>query len=109
MDARTRRIAENESLFRDINDRLGRDLQRLGADPGPVEFVCECGMVDCADPVTLSAAEYERVRSDALLFAVVPGHELPDVEDVVESNERFAVVRKGPESQPLVEQTDPRS
>ena len=109
MDPRTRRIAENESRFRDINERLGFDLHRLPGDPGPVDFVCECGMVDCAQPVSLALPEYEHVRSDPLLFAVVPGHELLDVEDVVERTDRYAIVRKHRESADLVKETDPRS
>ena len=109
MDPRTRRIAENESRFREINERLGADLQRLPVDPGPVAFVCECGMVDCALPVPLTVPEYEHVRSDPLLFAIVPGHELPDVEDVVERTDRYAVVRKHDETHELVTETDPRS
>lgn len=109
MDPRTRRIAENESRFREINERLGFDLHRLPGDPGRVDFVCECGMVDCALPVSLELSEYEHVRRDPLLFAVVPGHELPDVEDVVERTDRYAVVRKHGETHELVRETDPRS
>ena len=38
--------------------------------------------------------EYRAVRSEPELFAIALGHELPDVEDVVRTNERFSVVRK---------------
>ena len=109
MDARAKRIADNESRFRDINERLRTDLEAVGDDPAPVHFVCECGRIDCAEAVPLTLPEYEAVRSDALTFLVVPGHQVPDVEDVVGLNERFATVRKHPESADRVRATDPRS
>ena len=108
MDARARRIADNESRFREINERLRGDLRALPDDAGPIEFVCECGRIDCAQPVPLTLTEYEAVRASPLDFAVVPGHQSPDVEDVVDLNERFAHVRKHPASAPIVRSTDPR-
>ena len=108
MDERARRIADNESRFREINERLRDDLRRLPDDQEPVGFVCECGRVDCAAPVALTLKEYETIRASSLDFLVVPGHELGDVEDVVDVNERFARVRKHPEAAPHVRETDPR-
>ncbi|MDQ3741651.1 MAG: hypothetical protein M3320_07390 [Actinomycetota bacterium] len=108
MDARARRIADNESRFRAINERLRTDLTVLPDDQEPVDFVCECGQVDCAEPVRLTLAEYEAVRASSLDFAVAPGHQIGDVEDVVDFNERYARVRKHPESAEVVRESDPR-
>ncbi|HEV2062361.1 MAG TPA: hypothetical protein VGR12_05870 [Solirubrobacteraceae bacterium] len=108
MDERARRIAENETRFRRINERLREDLRALPDDGAPVDFVCECGHVECADPVPLSLNEYEAVRASSLEFFIVPGHEAPDVEDVVDVNERYARVRKHPEAAPHVRSSDPR-
>ena len=44
--------------------------------------------------VPLTETEYEHVRSEPDLFVVRPGHELENVEELVERNERFSVVRK---------------
>ena len=41
-------------------------------------------------------ADYEGLRSDATHFALLPGHELPDLEDVVARKEGFLVVQKRP-------------
>ena len=108
MDARAKRIADNESRFREINERLLEGLRALPEDEQPVEFVCECGGAECSQPVRLTIAEYEAVRASSLDFAVTPGHQAPDVEDVVEINDRYARVRKHPEVADRVRATDPR-
>lgn len=108
MDERARRIADNESRFREINERLRADLRALPDDEETVGFVCECGRVDCTEQVPLTLSEYETVRASSTDFAIVPGHEMGDVEDVVDVNERFARVRKHPETAPRVRATDPR-
>jgi hypothetical protein len=108
VDARARRIADNESRFREINERLRTDLAALPDDEAPVDFICECGRADCAETVRLTLAEYEAVRASSLDFAVVPGHQAPDVEDVVDLNERYARVRKHPEAADRVRASDPR-
>ena len=48
------------------------------------------------------------LRRLALLFAIVRGHEIPDVEDVVARNDRFDVVRKHIEEGVIARETDPR-
>jgi hypothetical protein len=105
MDARTRRIAENESRFRDINERLQLDLRRLPVGDDPVGFICECGKLDCTQSVPLTLDEYEGVRQDPATFAVLPGHQIPDAEDVLYSSDRYLIVRKNPPSLPVVEST----
>src|SRR3954447_7780006 len=87
------RIARNEATFRRINEDIerGRDADD---DTTLVGFVCECGSADCGRLMELTPAEYEQIRTDPCQFAIVPGHEIPDVEHVVERNDRYAVVRK---------------
>lgn len=103
LDERKRRIAENESRFRDINERLEADVAKLGLQADPIDFVCECGVSACTMTVTLSLDEYRHVRQDRLLFAVVPGHELPEAEDVITRTERYVVVRKHVDAAEIVE------
>jgi hypothetical protein len=52
--------------------------------------------------------EYEGVRSDSHTFTVVPGHEIPEAEEVVQRNERFHVVAKVERTERIVGTTDPR-
>jgi hypothetical protein len=94
--SRDERLARNEASFRSLNDSLGANVHaRLSgprsADPG---FVCECGDEDCDEIIVVEMARYEQVRQDPCLFLVKPGHEIMDVEDVVERDEGYFVVRK---------------
>lgn len=108
-DERANRLATNEARFREINERVERDLEPLvDTQDELLPFVCECGRPTCTDVIGLSVAEYERVRSDASRFVIVSGHEIEDVEDVVERHDRYVVVQKHPETWNIVEETDPR-
>ena len=102
------RIGRNEATFRSINEDIerGRDADD---DHTLVGFVCECGSADCGRLIELTPAEYEQIRTDPCLFAIVPGHEIVDVEHVVERNDRYAVVRKNEGAGVVAKETDPRA
>jgi hypothetical protein len=103
-DARAERIAENEARFRDINERLRGDLQPVTGETEPVRFVCECGNASCREGVGVPLREYRAVRLNPLRFAVVPGHEIPDLETVVERHGAYVVVEKPADVAHIVEQ-----
>jgi hypothetical protein len=105
--AREDRIARNEALFRDVNERV-RELANESA-AGSVAFVCECGQAECAEALPVPLADYERVRSEPTHFIVAPGHETSDVERIVERNAGYDVVRKHAEEAGIALETDPRS
>lgn len=94
MSEHEERLGRNEALFRQINERLEELQQSNAAFAQEASFICECGDRDCAGQMTMTLSEYERLRADPRLFAVIPGHEIPDVEDVVERREGYDVVRK---------------
>jgi hypothetical protein len=104
------RQAHNESLFREVNERiakLGRNAQTWSPD-GTVEFLCECGEEGgCGERVRVPVDVYERVRSQDDRFVVRPGHETPEIERAVEWTDDFVVVDKLPPVEPYVED-DPR-
>jgi hypothetical protein len=104
---REERIAENETLFRGANERM-RDWEERDRDDATELYFCECADTECNEKVRLRAADYERVRSNSSHFFVVPGHEIPDVETVIESHEDWVVVKKNPEVREIAEETDPR-
>jgi hypothetical protein len=91
---RKERIARNEASFRDLNDNLEASVHRRQSEPEYAGFVCECGNDDCDTTIRVPLDTYAEVRTDAKLFLVVPGHEVPDTEDVVDEGDGYVVVRK---------------
>jgi hypothetical protein len=94
MDERQRRIGENEAIFREVNERVREVGRMFDYQAARTEMVCECGDYGCVDKIALTPAEYEQLRSDPELFAIRPGHLIPDVEDTVARTDRYWVIRK---------------
>lgn len=109
MDDRARRIGENEILYRAVNETIEDLNDALGAVNESMTLVCECGDAVCTEHIELDIRTYERVRADASLFVVLPGHVFSEVEDVVERTDGYEVVRKtAGEARALAEEHDPR-
>jgi hypothetical protein len=107
---RMRRIADNEALFRSVNERVEEINEAFATLTRRFEIVCECGDIRCTEQISVEFTAYEAVRSDSALFIIVPGHEIPDVEDAVEHHPTYTVVRKHPGiPQAVAEAQDPRS
>lgn len=105
-----RRKAANEVVFREVNERI-EGLQRHFAltEQEPLQIVCECDRLDCVEKLSVKLDAYERVRSDPASFVVAPGHEDPQVEDVVDTGGGYLIVRKhAGEPREIAESTDPR-
>ncbi len=109
MDEETqRRIARNEALFREANEAIARG-QWPGEESRVTRFRCECARLDCQGVVELTVGEYEQVRSHPRRFLLVEGHELPQVEAVVDAGSDHVVVQKRGEAGVEAEAIDPRS
>jgi hypothetical protein len=111
MDERTRRVGLNEAVFREINEQVeGLNRSLAGISDNQMHIVCECGDLVCVERLVVPLPKYEEIRSDSALFFVKPGHDKPDVEDVVEQTGTYDVVRKhSGEPERLAAETDPRS
>ncbi len=101
------RIAHNEGVFRDVNERIA-DGQWPGDPNDPVAFRCECGRLGCNMLVELTLAVYEQVRSDPRHFVLVAGHDTPEVEVVIGQGEGYVIVEKIGRAGEIAEATDPR-
>lgn len=109
MDAREKRLARNEVLFRNVNERIEQIAVPQGSDAHVFEFLCECSNVDCTLRLAITLAAYEEVRSDPTLFVVAPGHDLPEIEEVLQRTDAYQVVRKDGEAAQLAAARNPRS
>lgn len=105
---RLERAARNQSLFREVNERLqelATDFQEIA---GTSVFACECADLGCVKQIDMTLDEYEAVRSDSNRFLVAPGHVVPDVERVVGESDRYVIVAKIGEGATIAVQADPR-
>jgi hypothetical protein len=93
MAEREVQIAHTEALFRDVNERIAESAERFNSTDA--EFVCECADPACTERVPATLDQYEEVRSEGTHFLLTPGHELPDLEQVVKRpHKRFVIVEK---------------
>jgi hypothetical protein len=105
------RVAKNEALFREVNERIREVSGRVVAFDGDatLEFVCECSEEGCSEPVELTLAEYESIRSEPTHFLVAPGHVWqPETERAVREYETYAVVEKTGKARDVASEKDPR-
>jgi hypothetical protein len=114
MDERSARLAENETIFRAGNERIEAGNERIEAIVGGAAerapYLCECGDARCFEPVPLTHAEYEAVRSHPTRFFVVPGHEDLTAGEVVQAEfPGYTVVEKQGREGEIGERTHPRA
>ena len=107
MTDRQERLAQNEALFRVANGENGR-WEESHAEDSAEPYFCECADPDCREKVSLRKAEYESVRSNSRRFFIVVGHEIPDVETVIETHGNWCVIEKDPSVSDLLKASDPR-
>ena len=103
---REERIARNEAAYRHVNEAI--QAGRPDDDPPSNAFVCECGTLGCNELVELTPPEYEAVRSNPRRFLMLDGHEIPDVETVVERHDAYIVVEKIDGAAEVADELDPR-
>jgi hypothetical protein len=103
-----RRIARNEALLREVNESIERG--RWPGDEGrPLKFRCECASLDCNENIAMTREEYEHIRDDGRRFAIRPGHEAEECEEILETHDAYLVVEKLDKAGEAAERLDPRS
>ena len=100
MEPRLTRLAKNEALFREVNERISEISQELapGADnPELIDgLICECSDTLCLERVgPLTIREYEGIRQDPRRFIIAAGHQAADVERVVDRQPTYWTVDGG--------------
>jgi hypothetical protein len=88
------RLALNEALFREVNERIREISDTFVQDDATYDFLCECSDPGCTKRVVLTRDEYEKLRSDPTRFVVAKGHVLQEIETVVERAKDHVVVEK---------------
>jgi hypothetical protein len=109
MDAmREERLARNEAFFRSINERIRDAAGVQGRDGHIYEFICECSDPSCVERVSMSTADYERIRSEGNHFVLAAGHDVASIEQVIAANADHVVVEKVGLAGAIAQSLDPR-
>ena len=89
-ESRNERIARNEASYRELNEAIhsGSPAARR------FQLICECGHPECTGPLNIGPDEYAAVRANPRRFLVLPGHEIPTAEEVVDRQAGYFVVEK---------------
>jgi hypothetical protein len=108
---RQQRAARNQSLFREVNERVKDVNDNFHVFTAVNEWVCECANDTCVERIEMASQEYEHVRGDGTRFFVAPSseHVWLDVEQVTERHANYWVVEKIELGGKIAEQQDPRS
>jgi len=93
--SREQRVLQTEEFFRSVNDVIARKRASNGAT-----FLCECANPYCNVTFEMSPADLQTLHSRSGYYAILPGHDIPELEDIVQSENGYMIVRKrtAPES-----------
>lgn len=93
------RLIKNEQILRDHNSKTTTHLKKFfhydkTAMTSPLNFICECSNLDCAEYIALSITQYEALHKRRDRFIVHEGHITPTVEKLIDQRDGYAVVEK---------------
>ena len=101
-DGRAQRLARNEALAREINERIAQN----GPVSEVISAVCECSDADCMALINVPLEEYGEIRHRSTHFIVAPGHESLSVEVVISQPGPWLIVEKIGEAAAVVRSAD---
>lgn len=91
-DSSASKAAKNEALTRSLNEGLARGEEKWPSE-APT-FICECSDLACVEEIALSLEDYCEIHDERQRFIVRPGHEVVEIESVVEDRGEFKVIEK---------------
>jgi hypothetical protein len=102
-----RRLAENQVVFRDYNERAQKGfdaLNKIAREEGeqpysydahtPLHFYCECSDDNCKKRILLTLDAYNKAHARRDTFSVACGHEIPALEEVIDRQPAYCIVQK---------------
>ena len=101
------RAGRNEEIFRDVNRRIEEGAEQHAVS-GRLPFHCECGRAPCVETIEIPTGRYEAIVRQRYRFVVIPGHEEPKIERVLQSEPEFLVVEKIGEARDQIDRDHPQ-
>lgn len=101
------RAARNEEVFRDVNERIEEGAEQHGVS-GSLPFHCECSRASCMETIELSHDRYASIVRERYHFVILPGHEEPQIERIIENHGDLLVVEKIGEAREQIDLDHPQ-
>ena len=101
------RAARNEEVFRGVNERIEQGAEQHAVS-GTLPFHCECGRASCVETIEILPHRYAVIVRERYHFIVLPGHEQPQIERVLETEPEFLVVEKLGEAREQIDRDHPQ-
>ena len=83
-DERPSEVALGQSTMRETNEGLVSASLALDPSAASLSILCECGRSDCSTELDVSHEIYRRIRQRLNQFVVAAGHEVVEVDRVVQ-------------------------
>lgn len=92
---RERRILGNEDAYHRFSERLWQRMSDNDEIEDTARFSCECANAHCSTEISMTVGAYRHLRSHPRWFAVVSGHQAPEIEPVVGERDDYLIVERG--------------
>jgi hypothetical protein len=94
MVTRLERLAENQQMAREANDRLRDVVEPMVADGRLIPFLCECADDGCLGRIDLTTEDYFIAHLNSDYYILLPDHPRLDGEELVEDHGAYEVLSK---------------
>ena len=91
---REARAAQNELVFRAVNEQIVKMTDRFREQLSDIDIVCECANTSCVGTIRINADDFAKIERAEGRFLVLPGHEDESVEKVVVRLADYVIVWK---------------
>jgi hypothetical protein len=86
-------ISESSDLFRCVNERIVELAAPIIPAADLLWLICECPNDGCTRTMRMTRPEYDAMRVEPGLYALVPGHEQRELEEIVGRTDRYVLFR----------------
>jgi hypothetical protein len=93
-DLWARGCAQAQAIVREVNEQIHQLGRPRDPNAGEYGIVCECADSECLRALSVPASVYQDARRFPTRFIVVDGHQVDELERIVEQGNGYTVVEK---------------
>ena len=83
-----KQVSETFAKFKSIGEQTGDDLD------ANILFFCECSDEKCKQRVEMKQSTYDQLHSNDNRFIILPGHNIPTIERIIQKGNAYLIVEK---------------